>query len=104
MSVRVCLLGILLMSAITGCSYNGQQYAQQRMNAMQSQCDSYGFRRGTQEYSNCLMNIDQRMRNDAAVATQQSFQAAQQFLAPPTFQKTCPQMLNARPGANGAGC
>lgn len=41
---------------------------------------------------------------DAALARQQLFLNLQKSLQPPVFQKQCPQVLNAKPGAYGADC
>lgn len=60
-----------------------KQQNQARVNRLQSICDSYGFRRGTAEYSQCLMMADSQNNANAAAASQQQqqlFNNAQQLL------------------------
>ena len=83
-----------------------------RISLMQK-CDGYGFRRGTSEHSNCMMNIEQQ--NEAAETAlrieqnriqQQTLDRFRQIAKDlnPQIQPVCPGMLNAKPGQYGPGC
>lgn len=61
-------------------------------DGLKEQCRSYGFREGTTEFSQCLMQTDQQKRaaNAAAFAEQdrqreQLFQTARDLAKPPAF-------------------
>lgn len=60
-----------------------QEQNQARMSRLQSVCDGYGFKRGTADYSKCLMTVESQNNAAAAAAAQQQqqlFNNAQQLL------------------------
>jgi len=62
-----------------------------------AQCTGYGFKQGTNEFANCMMQMDANKRNQDALAQQQLRQLAKD-LQPQFIQPVCPSVLNARPG------
>ena len=82
----------------------------ERKNSLVQKCDGYGFKRGTLEHSNCMMNVEQQMeatetawRIEQNKIQQQNLDRLRQVakdLNPPIqqIQPVCPQVLNAQPG------
>lgn len=71
-----------------------------RQAQIQSTCDRYGFKRGTNEYSNCLMQVDQSSNNEVRSNNNETQQRQQQLLKqsaellkPPEFQNYAPACL-----------
>lgn len=62
----------LALTAVVGCAAEPQvdaaQYRAAYKEQVFSQCDSYGYLRGTREFSDCVMRVDlQNRSNDAAL-------------------------------------
>jgi hypothetical protein len=49
-----------------------QQAEQARVGALMRKCDSYGFRRGTTEFAQCLQNAEQQKALEDAIYQQQN--------------------------------
>jgi hypothetical protein len=91
-----------------------RQKAQERwMDGLKDKCANYGFKQGTSEFSQCLMQTDQQQRaaNAAWFAEQdrqreQLFQTARDLAKPPAFiQPSCPANTNNNSnGSRMAGC
>jgi hypothetical protein len=64
--VKVLGIGVFVLLALG--SATSQEQKQQYMSNLQNRCAGYGFRQGTPEYSNCLMQLD--TQNNAAAARQ----------------------------------
>ena len=79
MSGKSLWLWISVLIAVIGCASPEQRAAQERQQAtemalqaarirtaMENKCKGYGFKQGTSEYANCLMQMDQRVQNTLA--------------------------------------
>jgi hypothetical protein len=70
-------------AVVKGNQNREQQQNQARINRLQSVCDGYGFKRGTTEYSQCLMTVESQNNAAASASAQQQqqlFNNAQQLL------------------------
>lgn len=62
--LRTALLGLLLVVPLAACSTTTPA---QRFAAMETSCQSYGFKKGSDAYGNCMMQQDMaNARADAA--------------------------------------
>lgn len=84
-----------------------------KRDALIQKCDGYGFKRGTSEHANCMMNIEQQneametaWRIEQNRIQQQNLDRLRQVAKDlnPQIQPVCPGMLNAKPGQYGLGC
>jgi len=85
----------------------------EKRNSLIQKCDGYGFKRGTTEHSNCMMNVEQQneatetaWRIEQNRTQQQNLDRLRQVAKDlnPQIQPVCPGMLNAKPGQYGPGC
>ena len=84
------------------------------LNELQARCLGFGFKRNTNEFSNCLMvqkqQDDTKAFQDAQIKAQsaerlrKSLRDMNDALKPQWIPNQCPEMLNAKPGQYGPGC
>jgi hypothetical protein len=93
-----------------------EKMLQQRayLNNLQTRCESFGFKRNTNEFSSCMMlqkqqddNIaiqEAQLREQAADRQRKALRDMNDALKPQWIPNQCPGMLNAKPGQYGTGC
>ncbi len=84
--------------ALIGCASEAQmkQWEQervekeaQRMAAMENQCSKYGFRRGTDQFAQCLLRLDQADKQREAAEDAAFAAAINKAFNPPKTRTTC---------------
>jgi hypothetical protein len=93
---------------------NIQDIENEKRNSLVKKCDGYGFKQGTTEHANCMMNVEQQMeateiawrieQNKIQQQNLETIRKAAKDLNPQIIQPVCPGMLNARPNQYGQGC
>lgn len=87
------LIGITgLVAMALGCAS-----AEQRRQQMENKCSSYGFPRGSVDFSRCLMQLDANQQASDAQSSQQLLQQSQRLLNPNYGKTFC------YPQPNGVG-
>ena len=84
------------------------------LNELQTRCAGFGFKRDTNEFSNCLMVQkqqddtkafrDAQLKEQSAERLRKSLRDMNDALKPQWIPNQCPEMLNAKPGQYGPGC
>lgn len=75
---------VLAMALLAGCS----AIAEKRWARLERQCEAYGFRQGTTEFSQCLQRADENDRAAMNANTQRALDKPV-YTAPKTSTSTC---------------
>lgn len=76
------VLGIFAFAALALGSASTKEQQQAYVNQVNAQCAGYGFKRGSAEYSNCLMQLDTQNRATASREARCQGAMSQAYLAP----------------------
>jgi type I restriction-modification system DNA methylase subunit len=84
-----------------------QEFLDKKYSEIQNTCERYGFTKGTNEFANCMMQMEIQWNNnynDSIKQMNDVFKNFNEAIKPPQIVPVCPGMLNARPGQYGPNC